>query len=1103
MGNFLWTIPFQVITAIFLLYCQLGVSAIIGAIALILILPLQVALASLLSRFQKRAMEFTDKRIKQCNELLQSIKLLKLYAWELVFRDRVEKTRNLELKMILKAACLRALSIVVTECIPIIAIMTTFLIYRWIEGKTLTANKVFSGVALFNILLIPLLVVSLAVNALSHARVSCRRMNTFLEMNEVESVFIPLTKADRELNTLLEISNGNFSWKHSTDKSEDQEIILSSINLTIKKGSLTVIAGPVGSGKSSLLAALLGEMNICSGSVKRCCDSKLAFGSQRAWLLNATLKDNILFGSSLIEEKYERVIAAAALKQDIAALPGGDNTEIGERGINLSGGQKQRISIARTLYADTDIVLLDDPMSALDVHVGRHIFEEAICSYLINELKRTVVLVTHQVQYLPKADNIIAMEGGKIVAQGTYGDICDNYPHLVKSWEETEMIKYMDPKKVKSLNSSEIDLNRGINLFSSNLTRSSSIVSLPLSRISLDNFEDIPSVVPQTKQNESDKGEETGKLIDSEEIETGSVSWRVYKKFILAASIRFSVSTLLAYFIRQSLRVGSDFWLAHWSQSSTELRQRNTTEAEIISHQSHMMLIYVLICCCFVIFSVVSSLLTEYTCIRGSKRLHSTMLHRLIDAPMRFFDITPIGRIVNRFTGDVMILDERLAQVLDELFYCSFFSLGGVIVNAISSYYFIVAAIPLVAIYLLVQRFYIPSCRDLQRLNSVSKSPVLSHFGETLGGLSTIRAHSRQSAFSKKNNEVVDKNNNAFFNLQATILWMGIRLDFVGSLTVFASIVCVLSSGLSGVASEGVVGLSIAYSLMISFSLNWMMKSVSETEMNFNAVERISHYINIKNESFNANEDVDKDWPSDGVVNIENLSLRYDENLDNVINNLSLSIKGGEKVGICGRTGSGKSSLMLGLFRLIDISGGNIKIDKKDISDIPLRNLRSHLSIIPQDPVLFAGTVRFNVDPVELYSDETIWKALDIAQLVPIIKNKAGLLDSPVAEGGENFSAGQRQLFCLARALLRNSKILIMDEATASVDMTTDKIVQRVVNQHFKDKTILTIAHRVSSILNYDTIVVLQNGNIVEAGPPSELKSKMDGIFSRMIHDNL
>lgn len=556
--------------------------------------------------------------------------------------------------MILKAACMRAVSLVLTESAPILAIMVTFLLYSKMSGEFLTANKVFSGVALFNLLLIPLVVVTMIVGAISHAKVSCKRINDFLEMNEVEKAITDFSDGEHQA-TAVQVVDGNYSWKVSIeDDNEEIEKHLSDINLTIPEGSLTIVAGSIGSGKSSLLSAILGEMTTITGSVKWRKGAKVAYGSQKAWLMNATLKDNIIFGQPYDEAKYRKVIECSALKPDIEMLPAGDQTEIGERGINVSGGQKQRISIARTLYSNSDIILFDDPMSALDVHVGKHIFEEAIYKYLIKELGRTVILVTHQMQYLPKADGIIGMSKGKIVARGTYEELSENHPELIASWEkgssEKEEKKSID--KRRSLTGSESDLVWS-SKFAQSVSRSGSIATLHLVGNDLDNSDDIVEGSKKSKVMTRGKktDDEAGKLINEEEREEGAVSLNVYKQFFLAAGIPFSFCTLMAYLIRQSLRIGSDYWLAHWTEEAkgkTPDLHNMTLEEYHQKEVSNLMLVYGLICTGFVLFCMACGFLIEFSCLKAAKFLHTSMLWRIADAPMRFFDTTPLGRIVNR-----------------------------------------------------------------------------------------------------------------------------------------------------------------------------------------------------------------------------------------------------------------------------------------------------------------------------------------------------------------------------------------------------------------------------------------------------------------------
>ncbi|CAH1800691.1 unnamed protein product [Owenia fusiformis] len=1208
MGHFAWTLPIQLTVIFALLYIQVGVSALIGAGFLVSLLPLQYVVGSYLAKMQKKILENADERLKQANEMLQGIKLLKLYAWEALFCKKVEDVRKKELKFLFKAACLWAATLFITDGAPISITLVTFCVYPYIEGQQLTASKAFSALALFNLLAIPLVVAPMVINIITHAKVSTDRLLPFFLASEVEGSTIEqdgrqngnvgserdiskttkdgaqysavktqednVAEKDTKIHedNVIEIKDGEFTWDF-----ESKEPLLSNVQLTIPKGELTMIVGQVGSGKSSLLSALLGEMTTMGGTVTWSRDVKIAYAAQRAWLMNSTVRDNILFGEPYDAERYNEVIKACALEPDIKILPAGDQTEIGEKGINMSGGQKQRVSVARAMYSQTDVLILDDPLSALDVHVGSHIFHHGIQDFLLSQ-QRTVVLVTHQLQYLPQAKQVYVMKDCAITHNGTLDDIKTDDPALYAQWQDAIL------SAKKALEQSQQEAEEGLDSISlerEELTRQLShdnihtsprlrqakshgvLSSLPdhmtstphkvksavvarhlpeedlpelgraqsltaiayLSQSRMDIFGEelaMKDKVPtgselerRKSQTPDSKGDanEAGKLIEEEERETGHVKLIVYKLYTQAASWYMVLITLLCYVARQAFRMGMDFWLAEWSEGSggshVDSYHGNSTGNSSNSEVSHTAKkdnsyyvgVYVALGLPTVFLAFVCGVVLYIMSLSASKKLFSGMLWAIVRAPMRFFDTTPLGRILNRFSYDTNTIDEKLPITIDSVFYCVLVCLSGIVVNGITTPFFLLAVLPLCICYFAIQRFYISSSRELQRLDSVSRSPVFAQFSETLGGLPTIRAYRAQERFKDKNLGSIDSNNTAFLYLHTSNVWMGVRLDYLGAAIVFIAAISSVATGVSGAAGPGLVGLAIAYALNVSSYLNWLMRNVSEGEMHFNAVERVTHYTNVPQEQYAGAEEPSDSWPDQGLIELRNVALRYASDLDPVVDNVNIKITPGEKVGICGRTGSGKSSLTLGLFRIIDICKGQIFMDGIDISRVPLERLRSRISIIPQDPVLFSGTVRYNLDPEHVKTDDELWEGLDIAQLKPIIQQLPLGLDAVVSEGGENYSVGQRQLFCLARAFLRKSTILVMDEATASVDMATDKIIQTVVRKEFKDRTVLTIAHRVATIIDSDTIIVLDKGCIIENDSPKALLAK-DTVFKSLVEQN-
>ncbi|KAL3856343.1 hypothetical protein ACJMK2_011112 [Sinanodonta woodiana] len=864
----------------------------------------------------------------------------------------------------------------------------------------------------------------------------------------------------------VEIKDGRYSWDLKT-----RELTLKDINIKIPAEKLTMIVGPVGSGKTSLLSAMLGEMLTVSGSMEWSRNCRISYVAQRPWLLNTTLKENILFGQTYVWRRYKKVIDACALQPDIAMLPIGENTEIGEKGVNLSGGQKQRISIARALYFHSDTVLLDDPLSALDVHVGRHVFEEVILRKLLKR-RKTVILVTHQLQYLNFAHHIIVMRDGEIQYQGKLVDVKKNDPDLYSSWRKAlKEASIQETKHISQGDESGIDGKL---------------------------LEDVD------EEKEEDLNEESlpsGKLIRNEHREVGAVKMSVYLCYLKACGILLCIFVVLMLLLNQGLLMTTNFWLSIWSSASTEYYDNQQTNSTAAFDNSQYLHVYVILFAFAVASTLASGIILQFTGVQGARCLHDKLLTTILNVPIRFFETNPSGRIVNRFSSDVSQIDQKIPGTWDALLRCCLAVFSAIIVNSIGTPYFILAAIPLIILYYCLQVFFRASSRELQRLDSVTKSPIYSQFSETLNGLVTIRAYRAQTRFQNETLARIDSNVAPFLFNQTANRWLGIRLDYMGAVLVGIASIASLMSGVKGNTNPAFIGLCIAYALMVSNYLNWIVRNIAELEMLMNSTERVDEYTKLQREpQSSSNDNPDKDWPSQGEIHFKNVSLTYDTDLESVVMGVSFTIQPGEKIGVCGRTGSGKTSLTLALFRMIKITTGEVIIDGRDISSVPLSVLRSKLAIIPQDPVLFTGTIRHNLDPIGEIPDNKLWEALQTVELKDTIETLEGQLDASVSEGGENFSVGQKQLFCLARAFLRNNTILVLDEATASIDLETDNKLQHVVSNVFRDKTVITVAHRISTIMKYDRVMVMDMGKVVEFDTPQILMEDHCSHFYGLVH---
>ncbi|KAF5286638.1 hypothetical protein FQA39_LY16212 [Lamprigera yunnana] len=1087
--NMIWSAPLQIILALYFLWQVLGPSVLAGLAVMIILIPINGFIANRGKILQIRQMKNKDERVKLMNEVLSGIKVLKLYAWEPSFEAQVLKIRNKEIKVLKQAAYLNAGTSFIWSCAPFLVSLMSFATYVLVdEAHVLDAKIAFVSLSLFNILRFPLSMLPMMISNLVQTFVSIKRLNKFMNSEELDT--------DNVLHDPLEkvpvlVERGTFSW--------GEEPVLQNINLKLNKGGLTAVVGSVGSGKSSLISALLGEMEKVSGRVNTI--GSIAYVSQQAWIQNATLQDNILFGKALNQSLYNNIIEACALVPDFEMLPAGDQTEIGEKGINLSGGQKQRVSLARAVYSNADIYLLDDPLSAVDSHVGKHIFEQVIGPEGV--LKKTSrVLVTHSITYLPMVDNIVVLKDGKISEIGTYKELLDKkgafaefiVQHLHEVAEEDD--EQLD--ELKSQLSGTVvaeELKRQLSRHHSRVSESVSETASERANGLLQHQKSSDSspeknLRRRTSSMESSKKPVGQKLIEVEKTETGSVKWEVYVHYLKSIGIFLSLSTLLLNIFFQFFTVGSNLWLSEWSSSNNiTITERNTYLG-----------VYGALGFGQAFTAVFADLAPTLGCWYAARVLHNAMLNGIVRAPLSFFDVTPTGRILSRFSKDVDVMDTSLPFYFSDGTYCLFEVLSTLFVISYTTPIFVAVIIPIGIIYYLVQRFYVATSRQLKRLESVSRSPIYSHFGETVTGASAIRAYAQTDRFIKESEARVDFNQVCYFPSVIANRWLAVRLEMVGNLIIlFAALFAVLSKD----QNPGLVGLSVSYALQITQTLNWLVRMTSDVETNIVAVERIKEYGETAQE---APWEIDstkpaETWPNIGAVTFKDFAVRYRPGLDLVLKGISFTVNGGEKVGIVGRTGAGKSSLTLSLFRIIEAAQGEIIIDGINISQIGLHSLRSRLTIIPQDAVLFSGSLRMNLDPFDNNKDEDVWRSLEHAHLKEFIQGLPSGLNHQVAEGGENLSVGQRQLICLSRALLRKTKVLILDEATAAVDLETDDLIQRTIRTEFSDCTVLTIAHRLNTIMDSDRVIVLDKGNIVEFDSPSNLLQNKQTIFYGMAKD--
>lgn len=1102
--------PLIIAIAIGELWQILGPSALAGLTVLILLIPANSILANKIKILQVTQMEHKDSRIKLITEIISGIKVLKLYAWEVSFAAQVDSIRNSEIKVMKKIAFIQALLSFVFSTTPYFVTLVSFTTFVMVsEENTLDVQNTFVAIALINILNVPLTILPNTVAHCIQANVSMKRLGKYFNLANID---IDAIKEDKEEDSAVAVYGGHFSWG---DLKNEEHWKLKDIDMTVADKSLVAVVGSVGAGKSSIVSALLGEMQKENGRV--IVNGKIAYVSQQAWLQNASLKENILWGEDFDVIKYQRVLEACALQPDLDMLPGGDETEVGEKGLNLSGGQKQRISLARAVYSNPDILILDDPLSAVDAHVGRHIFEKLIGPEGLTKGK-TRILITHAIWVLPQVDEIFVVEDGRVVERGTYNKLLSEggkfaqflLQHITSSAEDEEeeleeLYNQLEDTPVGQAFLRQVSLCSSGSDLRSDLRRTNSTRrSRTISTESQFQGEYVHSARKSISTIDAKKEEGTSEemkhiLVKEENMEKGKVKLQVYHFYATSMGYLRVLLPILFFVFAQGSKAGSNIWLSEYSMPvgmTGNVTAEEFARFEFLTGYGGFGLGQ-----CFFFF--MGALSTWTGTLKAAENIHHGLLHNILHLPMSFFDTNPSGRVMNRMSKDMDALDSVLPLVINAFFTTFAQVLMTMIVIISSTPVVAVVIVPVLGVYYLVQKIYITSARQIKRIESLAKSPIFSFFSESLQGVSTIRAFKKQGSFVSVCRERVDVAAKAFVTNVATNRWLLVRLETLGNLITFATAIFAVAG--RGSIEPGIVGLSITYALEVTFIMNSMVRNASEVEANIVSAERIQEYIKEEQEAPWTTDTTKKSpansWPDRGCIKFNKYQSRYRPGLELVLKGITCEVKAGEKVGIVGRTGAGKSSLTLGLFRIVEAAGGSIEIDKVNIAEIGLHELRGKLTIIPQDPVVFGGTLRMNLDPFSEHSDTDVWKAIQNAHLEDYVKAQASALYTTIDEGGSNLSVGQRQLVCLARALLRKSRILVLDEATAAVDLDTDNLIQETIRREFADCTILTIAHRLNNIMDSDRVMVLDKGFIAEFSTPSELLSNKHSIFYGMAED--
>ena len=1103
--HMIWASPIAIVLTLVLLLINLTYSALPGFGLLILTTPLLGrAIKSLFVR-RKAINKITDQRVSLTQEILQGVRFVKYFGWETSFLQRLREIRAREIAKVQVVLSIRNAIMAVGMSMPIFASMLSFITYSFTHPLQGAAGNIFSSLALFNSLRLPLNLLPLVVGQVIDASASLRRIQEFLLAEETEDPAV----WDPDNKNAIILSDASFTWERSTtvekqdvrsakqvkadakaekvaekadkkaikaQKKEDKRIAklpdsdpekdnsgalsssstlaveeeppfqINSLDITIGRNELVAVIGTVGSGKSSFLGALAGDMRKTDGTITL--GASRAFCPQYAWIQNATVKENIVFGKDYKKRWYNDVVDACALRPDLDMLPNGDLTEIGERGITVSGGQKQRLNIARAIYFDADIILMDDPLSAVDAHVGRHIMDNAICGLLKDKCR---ILATHQLHVLHRCDRIIWMEEGAVRIVDTFDNLMANEEDFRKMMATTAV----EDKK------EEVDDE--------------------------DEQED------EKKGAQKKKGKKpAGALMQAEERAVKSVSVKIYMAYIRAAgSVWVAPLIIFLLILSQGANISTSLWLSWWTSNKFGYSRGEYIGVYASLGFSQALMMFV--------FSV--SLTVFGT--RASKLMLHNAVTRVLRAPMSFFDTTPLGRITNRFSKDVDTMDNTLTDSF-RMFFMTTAQIVAVFILIIAYfYYFAVALAPLLLMFLFSASYYRASAREIKRHEAVLRSTVFSRFGEAVNGIATIRAYGLQNQFSDSVKDAIDTMNSAYFLTMSNQRWLSTRLDAIGNLLVFVTGILVVTSRFS--IDPSISGLVLSYILSIVQMIQFTVRQLAEVENNMNSTERVHYYgTELEEEAPLHTVEVRPSWPEQGQIEFRDVEMRYRAGLPLVLKGLSMNVRGGERIGVVGRTGAGKSSIMSTLFRLVEISGGQILIDGLDIAKIGLKDLRSRLSIIPQDPTLFKGTIRSNLDPFNEHDDLKLWSALRQADLVGETQamddkgpNSRINLDAQVEEEGLNFSLGQRQLMALARALVRGSQIIVCDEATSSVDFETDQKIQRTIVKGFAGKTLLCIAHRLKTIIGYDRICVMDAGTIAEFDHPLTLWEQ-GGIFRGM-----
>ncbi|XP_058800224.1 ATP-binding cassette subfamily C member 4-like [Phymastichus coffea] len=1160
----MWSAPLAAIIIMILLYLEIGWPALVGMFIIFLVVPSQGYLGKLSSKFRLQTALKTDERVRLMDEIISGVQVIKMYAWEKPFCAFVELARRLELSVVRKSSYLRGIYMTFNLFTTRAALFGT-LITMMLRGQELNADKVFVYMSYFNMMSITMTSYFVrGIAELAESSVAVNRLQHFLLYEEFETANVSnenskLSKKSKsksdlphiaenishdeeqsreqsrqntvlQANDLLENSrknkrsgsvnkhecsrNENWAVKldHVTAKWEfySTETTLKDITLEVEKGKLYIVIGMVGSGKSSLISTILGELKLIDGSTS--VKGPISFADQDAWVFGATIRQNIIFGQKYDRHRYQKVVKVCALESDFQQFPDGDQTVVGERGSSLSGGQRARINLARAIYRQADIYLLDDPLSAVDAHVGKHLFEDCIQKYLSG---KTRILATHQLQYLEGADSIIRLDQGKFEQFASHQELLQAYPEYNSMIAEEESMEPITETSIEKVNMKR--------KFSTASTRSRTTDNG--TETDGNDHADESNAQQYGLLEDTSRGVVKGHLL-VKYIRSGTNSFVALLLLFLFVATQFCVS-LYDYFIPILLTAEESRF--HYSRvhelennsfySKTEELNENINstfikEEDILTQHTYMY-IYTAILLSIFLVGITRSFVFYTICIRCSQHLHDYAFGAFIRATMRFFDKNPSGRILNRFSKDLGAIDELLPKAILDVGQLYLMMFGSLVVTSVVNPLFLVPILLIGVLSYILQKIYLKTSMDIKRLEGTTRSPVFTHLNATLNGITTIRAYHSEKILKAEFDRLQDTHTSTWYIYIATSTAFVFSLEFF--CFVFISLVTFSFLFLKDTFSGGVVGLAITQVMSMTILLQWGLRQSAEITNQLMSVERVLEYSQLPSEPNLCDrgilakkqkvQQVDKqfieppvDWPAHGKIEFKNVFMRYSDDDPPVLQSLTLIIQPNEKVGIVGRTGAGKSSLISALFRLAPIEG-IIEIDGIDTNTIALEDLRKNISIIPQDPVLFSGTLRRNLDPFNEFPDELLWEVLEEVELKDSVKLTGNGLDNRVLNRGSNYSTGQRQLICLARAILRNNRILMLDEATANVDPHTDALIQRTIRSKFARCTVLTVAHRLNTIVDSNKVLVMDKGCSVEFDHPHKLLQNSNGSFTLLVKE--